>query len=218
MQDLSRWLGVQKVVPIIRADTVDQGQRLLEMLYEGGIRLIELTTTVPDVFALVGRMRMVLPDLVIGVGTLHTAEMAQQAVDVGADFLVTYKASQEVARVGQLSKTPYVLGAATPTEVDTCMRLGSEVVKLFPANVLGPDFIHEIQGPIPGVKCFPTGGIGPQTAKDWLAKGALAVGIGSALTSGDQTVSLVVRTRRLLEDLSVDVAVLQNLRQGRYTS
>ncbi len=211
---LAQVLHQQKVLPVIRAETADKGQRLLEALYQGGIRIIELTTTVPGVFDLVKRIHLAVPHLVVGVGTLHTGELAQKAADCGSDFLVTYKVSPEVASVGKASNVPYILGASTPTEVDACLRLGSDIVKIFPASVLGVDFIRELRGILPNLQCLPTGGITPSNAGEWLDHGALAVGMGSALTRGDQAMPLEARVRQLLSDLSVNVADIDALIQG----
>ena len=211
---------VQKVIPVIRANSLGEARQIVTALYAGGVRVMELTTTIPDVYALVGEVRVQRPDILVGLGTVCDRGMADQAVDSGADFLVTYKVSEAVADVGQRRRVPYVLGAATPTEVDRCMELDSAVVKIFPARIVGPNFIREIRGPIPEVRCFPTGGIGLDDIDKWLGAGSVAVGIGGALirlgsTNSDYSV-VVQRADSLLNQLGVDVeALTQVAARGR---
>ena len=119
-------------------------------------------------------------------GTIRDRDMAQQAVDYGAQLLVTYKVAEDVARIAQQNHLPFILGAMTPTEVDHCVQLGCSVVKLFPAGVVSTAMIKDLKGPMPAVDYFPTGGIGIDEVGRWLEAGAMAVGIGGALLRGSQ--------------------------------
>lgn len=207
---LASILKIQKVVPVIRTATTAEAIQVVEGLYSAGIRVVELTTTIPDVYQLVQRISAGADDIVVGVGTLRDQDMAQAAVDNGAQFLVTYKVSEAVARVGQQHGIPYILGAATPTEMDACQALGSDIIKVFPASALGPAFIREMRGPVPELQCFPTGGIGLDQIGAWLEAGAVAVGLGGALVGRTPDPAIVrQRAQTVLQELHVDVEAVR---------
>ena len=179
--ELISLLHHQKIVPIIRTTEPGITFPLVEALYHGGMTLIEVTLTIPDALATIRRIREELPSVVIGVGTVRDEQAAQEAVAMGAHFLVTYKPSDAVARIGQRSHVPYILGGMTPAEIDQCLMLGSTVVKVFPANLVGPEFLAAIRGPFPGAQLLPTGGIREPEVSRWLEAGAIAVGVGGDL-------------------------------------
>ncbi len=179
--DLKEILSRQKVVPIIRASDPDVTFPIVQALHNGGIDLVEVTLTIPDALSAIQRIRHELPSVVVGAGTVRDRQDGENAVAMGAQFLVTYKASQEVARVGMSTHTPYILGGMTPSEIDRCLELGSVVVKVFPAQVVGPQFLATLKGPLPLAEFFPTGGIGRDAVGKWLAAGAIAVGVGGDL-------------------------------------
>ncbi len=174
-------LKEQKILPIIRTDTVQRARELVNAYYRAGARAIELTTTIPEVWSLLHEVRRQRPDILIGLGTVRTREQAEHALESGAQFLVTYFLVEDVAEVGRNHHVPFVLGASTPTEVERATALGSTVVKIFPASTVGAHFVRELRGPRPDVQCVPTGGIVPGEIHTWLEAGALAVGLGGAL-------------------------------------
>lgn len=175
----------QRVVPVIRTSDANHAMRLTELLLEEGITAVEITTTIPDSFSVVEQIRRAFPTALVAVGTIRDASMARTAIDSGAQVLVTYKVSSEIAQVGRGAGIPCILGGATPSEVDRCVELGCPIVKVFPASVVGMAFIREMKGPMPAVKYFPTGGIGLQDVKTWLDAGAAVVGLGRALWHTD---------------------------------
>jgi 2-dehydro-3-deoxyphosphogluconate aldolase/(4S)-4-hydroxy-2-oxoglutarate aldolase len=178
MSETLSQLKTQRVIPVVRTRSVGETGEMVRILYAAGMRLIELTLTIPDVLAVVAQFRQSYPDLLIGIGTIRTALQAREAVDVGASLLITYKASESVANVGQQCSVPYILGAWTPTEVDRCLELGSAVVKWFPASIHGPAALRELQGPLPDAKFFPTGGIRVETMQEWLLQRRSRWGLG----------------------------------------
>lgn len=177
-------LKAQRVIPIVRTQTREEAYTIVRALDRAGFHLIELTMTTPDVLPLIKQCRHEFPHLTIGVGTLRTVDQARQAIDVGASLLITYKASEDVADIGTQKGVPYILGAATPTEVDHCLELGSGIVKWFPASLTGPQILRDLHGPMPEAEFFPTGGITVATMGHWFKAGAIAVGIGGDLTRG----------------------------------
>lgn len=205
MTTLQAWLSAQKIVPVVRTANPETALVLVRLLYRCGIRVVELTTTVPGVMGVLNQLLQEHDDLHIGVGTLRNRAMAEEAARGGAHFLVTYHVSEEVAEVGRRRGVPYILGAATPTEVERCVGLASDIVKIFPASVLTPAFVRELSGPLPEVKLFPTGGIGFDQVEDWLAAGALAVGMGSALTAAGSQQAVQERIEQLLTRVGAQV-------------
>ncbi len=203
MTDTLAILKDQRIVPVIRSSSSKAAVTIVRALVAAGMRAIELTTTIPDVFSTVSDCRRLFPDLVIGLGTLRSRDQALLAVDVGASLLITYKAAEDVARVGQDNNVPYILGAATPTEVDRCLELGSRIVKWFPASIYGHGILRELHGPMPEAQFFPTGGITLVSMTDWLTSGAVAVGIGGALLQGgvDDPEALASRARDALRSV-----------------
>lgn len=202
----------QRIVPVIRVNSGKLGRGIVDALYCAGVRVVELTTSIPDVFHIVRDIRQRYADVVVGVGTLHDGELARRAAENGAQLLVTYKVCEAVAEAGREYGVPYILGGATPTEIARCMDLGSAMVKIFPADTLGLSFLRELHGPMPEAKIFPTGGIALKQVVEWLDAGAAAVGVGSALTRVDPVQNglalLTNRVHTLLEELGVDYPTL----------
>lgn len=117
----------------------------------------------------------------VGIGTVLTADQAKAAIDAGAKFLVTPGLRPEVAEVAVKAGIPFSLGAMTPTEVAQALDLGSAAVKIFPARQLGPVYLKDLQGPYPGIKLLPSGGIDASNAKGYLDAGAAAVCCGTSV-------------------------------------
>ena len=184
MNCVLRTMESQQVIPVVRANTTDDAKTIVEAIIMGGMRMVELTTTIPGVYELVGVLRKSHPHAVFALGTIRDRDGAERAINSGAELLISYKVSEEIAEVGQRGRVPYILGGVTPTEIDRCVELGSAMVKLFPASILGPGIVHDLQGPFPGIKYFPTGSITLEEIDAWLDSGASAVGIGGALLRG----------------------------------
>ncbi len=183
-------LAADRALVVVRAAAIPDAAQLCAALAKGGIRIVELTFTIPDVLASVRRAAEA-PGVVLGVGTVLTASDAGAAVDAGARFLVTPGIRPEVARVATAAGVPVYLGAMTPTEVAMARDLGSSAVKIFPAARLGAGYLKDLKGPYPDVRLLPSGGINAANAREWLAAGALAVCCGTsvvpphAVESGD---------------------------------
>jgi 2-dehydro-3-deoxyphosphogluconate aldolase / (4S)-4-hydroxy-2-oxoglutarate aldolase len=172
-----------RLVGVIRADDADQALRIAEAAIDGGIAVIELTFTVPQVARAIGTLRAGGRRARVGAGTVLDASAARMAIRAGAEFLVSPSVEDDVADAAAAAGVPYVPGAATPTEVRRAMRLGADIIKVFPADTLGPRFLRSLLGPFPGLSLMPTGGITPENLGEWFASGAVAVGTGSGLTA-----------------------------------
>jgi len=173
-------LRADRALTVVRADHIPDAARLCRALAEGGIRTVELTFTTPDVVGHLAKAADV-PGVILGVGTVLTADQARAAVDAGARFLVTPGLRPEVAEAAAAAGVPVLLGAFTPTEVATAVDLGAAAVKIFPAGRLGPQYLSDLHGPYPQVELLPSGGVSASNAAAFLAAGALAVCAGSSV-------------------------------------
>jgi 2-dehydro-3-deoxyphosphogluconate aldolase/(4S)-4-hydroxy-2-oxoglutarate aldolase len=172
------------VIAIVRTQQAGHVLPVCEALLAGGIRAVEITMTVPDALAglreATGRFGK---QAAIGVGTVLSADMAQSAIQVGAQFVVSPVTKVEIVDAAHIMDRPVLLGAYTPTEAQLAWESGADFVKLFPADKAGPDYIKALRGPLPHLRIVPTGGVNLQTAPDFLRAGCAALGVGSALVS-----------------------------------
>ena len=179
--DLARGLD-SGIVAIIRSQSSEQLVKVAEALYEGGIRVLEVTFTVPNALAIIADVKKSLGNKVLlGAGTVLDTETARAALLAGAEFLVSPTVNVDVIRMCNRYDKLIMPGAFTPTEILTAWEAGAEIIKLFPADVGGPSHIKAIKGPFPQVRILPTGGVTLDTMHDFLKAGACAVGLGSAL-------------------------------------
>jgi 2-dehydro-3-deoxyphosphogluconate aldolase / (4S)-4-hydroxy-2-oxoglutarate aldolase len=172
-------------VGILRAASAADAVAAGRALVAGGLTVIEVAFTTPDAPAAIAELRSACPAALVGAGTVLDAAAAFAAVRAGAQFLVSPLVSSDVLQAGHRYGVAVLPGAATPTEINTAMELGADAVKLFPASSLGVGFLRSVAAAMPQVPFIPTGGIGAADARDWLAAGAVAVGIGGDLTRGD---------------------------------
>jgi 2-dehydro-3-deoxyphosphogluconate aldolase/(4S)-4-hydroxy-2-oxoglutarate aldolase len=181
-------LRADRVLTVVRAPEISDARDLCAALVAGGIHVVELTYTTPDLPRHLERAASTASETgaVVGAGTVQTADQATQAINAGAQFLVTPGQGPEAAAIAdaaQAAGIPVVLGAFTPSEVMTALALGSAAVKIFPAHHLGPKYFKDLNGPFPGVPLIPSGGVNATNAHDFLAAGALAVSAGTDVVS-----------------------------------
>jgi 2-dehydro-3-deoxyphosphogluconate aldolase/(4S)-4-hydroxy-2-oxoglutarate aldolase len=176
-------LAVVPVVAILRAGDAGRFLEVGRVLYEGGVRAIEVTLTSRGALEAFGRLREELPaDALLGVGTVRSAADAERALDVGATYLVAPDFRPEMVAFAVERGIPVVPGALTPTEVAAAWAAGATAVKVFPVSAVGgPGYVKAIRAPLPEVPLVPTGGVGVDDVGAYLAAGAAAVGIGSPL-------------------------------------
>lgn len=170
------------LVAIIRAPSSDQLVEVAEALYAGGIDVIEVTFTVPGVLDIIGELRQKLGKrILLGAGTVLDPETARSAILAGAEFIVTPTVNTEVIQMCHRYDKLIMSGAFTPTEILTAWQAGADIVKVFPADVVGPGYLKTVHGPLPQVRLLPTGGVNLDTLEDFVKAGACAVGLGSSL-------------------------------------
>ena len=174
------------VVAVLRAATAEEAVYMAEALIAGGIYGIELTFSTPKVekavTVLVERYKE-CPHVVIGVGTVLDAVSARVAILSGAAFVVSPGFDSETLAMCQLYQVPYIPGCFTMTEIMHATKAGAQLIKLFPGSAVSPDYIKAIKAPLPHVSIMPTGGVNQHNMAEWLSAGAVAVGIGGALSA-----------------------------------
>lgn len=169
-----------KVVAVIRGENAEEATAISEAALAGGMKAIEVTYTTPGAGQVIERLSGT--EALVGAGTVLDAETARHALLAGAAFIVSPHFNPEVARLCNRYSTPYLPGCMTIKEMVMASEAGCDILKLFPANGFEPSFIKSVQGPLPNVRIMPTGGINKENMNDWLAAGAVAVGVGSDLT------------------------------------
>lgn len=175
----------EKAVVIVRIPDPVLFEPIAEALYDGGIRIIEITMTVPGAIQLIRKAAEMLPeDMLLGVGSVLDGKTVEHAVEAGAQFVVSPVIKEEVIHTCAKLDKAVMPGAFSPTEIQYAWELGSDMIKVFPANVLGMEFFKAVKAPLPHLKLMPTGGVSLTNGGEWLRAGASAVGVGSSLVSG----------------------------------
>jgi 2-dehydro-3-deoxyphosphogluconate aldolase/(4S)-4-hydroxy-2-oxoglutarate aldolase len=170
------------IVAVVRSPDSQQLVEAARALADGGVTTVEITMTVPDALDVVRAVRRALGDrLLLGAGTILDAETARAALLAGAEYLVAPTVNLDVIKLCQRYDKLVMPGAFTPTEILTAWEAGADIVKVFPAEVLGPAFFKAVRGPLPQVRLMPTGGVDLNTAADFLKAGACCLGVGSQL-------------------------------------
>ena len=172
------------LIPVLRARSTDQAHAVVKAMMAGGVTVVEVTMTVPGAVDLLRELGQEYPDLLLGSGTVTTAEEAEATIEAGAEFVVSPSFHPEVvARTRALGKLS-IPGALTPTEVITAWRAGADYVKIFPCSAMGgASYLKSLLAPFPHLKLIPTGGVTLQTAEGFLRAGARALGVGSDLVN-----------------------------------
>jgi len=171
-----------KVVAVIRMKDAARLGEVAAALRRGGVTAIEITMTVPGAVDIIRELVRTKPQgTLVGAGTILDAGTATEVIAAGADFVVSPIADREMIRACREAGVLAAPGAFTPTEIVAAWRAGADIVKVFPATSLGPQFFRDLRGPLPFVRLMPTGGVTLENARLFLAAGAAAVGIGTAL-------------------------------------
>lgn len=173
------------VVSVIRADSPEKAMKIVEAVAEGGIKSIELTYSVPHANEVIADLvaKYAGTDVVIGAGTVLEPMSARLAIVAGAQFVVSPNFNPEVAKMCNLYQIPYVPGIMTPREAQIAMEYGSELLKLFPGDIVSARMIKDLKGPFPYINILPSGGVSIDNISDWIEAGAVVVSAGSNVTA-----------------------------------
>jgi len=179
--DLDRILK-SRIVAVIRADSSEKVVQIARALAEGGVDVLEVTFTVPAAHRVLEQVAAEMGDRVLlGAGTVLDSETARVALLSGARFVVSPVVDARVIEMCRRYDRLVMPGAYTPTEVLSAWQAGADMVKIFPADVGGPAYLKALHGPLPHVRLMPTGGVNLDTAAEFLAAGACALGAGGSL-------------------------------------
>jgi 2-dehydro-3-deoxyphosphogluconate aldolase/(4S)-4-hydroxy-2-oxoglutarate aldolase len=181
----SSWLRLlhqQRAIAVIRCGQFEVGQQMAKAVADGGIRLIEITWNSDRPAELICWLRSTLPDHWIGAGTLLTQAQVKEAIAAGAQFLFTPHVAPDLIELAANQNIPLVAGALSPTEIVQAWQAGAASVKVFPVQTMGGvQYIQSLQGPLGEIPLVPTGGVTIENAREFLAAGAIAVGLSGSL-------------------------------------
>jgi 2-dehydro-3-deoxyphosphogluconate aldolase / (4S)-4-hydroxy-2-oxoglutarate aldolase len=167
----------------VRASTPLEARIAIEAVCLGGIRVVEITMTVPGALEIIREViKSHGPDVLVGAGTVLNAESARRCLDAGAQFLVSPGLDLKTIELAQKENVLVMPGALTPTEIIAAWNAGADFVKVFPCgNVGGPKYIKALKGPLPQIPLIPTGGVTLENAAEFILAGSEALGIGGEL-------------------------------------
>jgi 2-dehydro-3-deoxyphosphogluconate aldolase/(4S)-4-hydroxy-2-oxoglutarate aldolase len=173
------------LIPVLRAKNKAQALAVVKAMLAGGVNTVEVTMTVPGAVDVLKALKAEYGnDLLLGSGTVTTAEQAQATIDAGAEFVISPCLVPDVIRCTKANGKLSCPGALTPTEVLTAWNLGADVVKIFPCSAMGgASYLKALLAPFPFLQLIPTGGVSVPTAKSFLEAGARALGVGSDLVN-----------------------------------
>lgn len=174
------------VVAVVRVDDPTGMLDLARALSRGGVTMVEITMTVPGALKVIEATAAEFSgEVIVGAGTVLDPATATLAVSAGADYIVSPILDVAVVEAAHLAGAAAMPGCLTPTEIAGAWRAGADVVKLFPGRVATPGYFKDLKGPLPQVKLMPTGNVDLETAPQYIAAGAVAVGVGKALVDID---------------------------------
>jgi 2-dehydro-3-deoxyphosphogluconate aldolase/(4S)-4-hydroxy-2-oxoglutarate aldolase len=179
------------IVPLFYHKDIEVSKKVLKACYDGGARLLEFTSRGDfafEIFAALNKYAIAeLPGMILGVGSVTDAAAASLYMQLGANFIVTPVLREDIAIACNRRKVLWSPGCGTLTEIARAEELGCEIVKLFPGDIYGPQFVNGIKGPQPWTSIMPTGGVSPtvESLKSWFDAGVTCVGLGSKLISTD---------------------------------
>ena len=174
------------LVPLFTFEDLNVGKHVVDIAYEAGIRVFEMTNRRPNSFELFCQLKTyceALPGFHLGIGTVMDGETTRKFLDAGADFIISPVMKPEMGKVCNAFEKLWIPGCATLTEIVGAKDHGAKVIKIFPGSVLGPQFVSSILPVVPDLKLMITGGVSPteENLRSWFQAGAMCVGMGSQL-------------------------------------
>jgi 2-dehydro-3-deoxyphosphogluconate aldolase/(4S)-4-hydroxy-2-oxoglutarate aldolase len=196
-------LRSSRLVVIVRGHQPEAVRASVLTLFEAGVELVEVSLTGRSALSVLARLVPDVPDgCLLGAGTVRSEDDVRRVLDAGVRFAVSPSVSDSVP-VAVAAGLPILAGVLTPTEIETALRHGVDAVKIFPASLGGPSYLAALRQPYPDVPMVPVGGVGRDDIADYLARGAVAVGVGSPLlrdaAEGGDLAELAARAREFLK-------------------
>jgi 2-dehydro-3-deoxyphosphogluconate aldolase/(4S)-4-hydroxy-2-oxoglutarate aldolase len=172
------------LVAIVRTDSPEEAARLADACANGGAAAIEVTFTVPGATAVIRDLakRYGSGEILIGAGTVLDPETARIAILAGAQYIISPAVNAETARLCNRYQIPYMPGAGSVRDIIEAMECGADIIKVFPGEAFGPDFVKAARAPLPQANLMPTGGVNIDNVASWIKAGCVAVGVGGSLT------------------------------------
>jgi len=199
----------QKIVPLFYNESFEASKSIVKALYDGGIRVIEYTNRGTQALANFTKLKEIsateFPKLLLGIGTVKNIKELDDYANAKADFIITPIISRKLIKHSVKKNVPLIPGCFTPSDVNLAFQSGLNLVKIFPADALGENYIKSIQPVFPGMNFMPTGGINADIVDitEWLKGGAIAVGLGSSLIKTDYAIEqLTEKVQNLLQQLN----------------
>ena len=180
MKTIDRLLS-EKMMTLVRSNSQSEGQALADALVEAGVKVIEITLTTPGAHKIIEQL-LKNKDLLVGAGTVRTVKEVKKMEDIGVSFIVSPNTNEDVIVATKKLKLVSMPGVSTPSEVAIAEESGADILKLFPATILGPDHLKMLREPFPGNRWCPTAGITLDSIPKWFAAGADLVGLGGPVT------------------------------------
>lgn len=176
-------IGTEKIVSVIRTNSETEAFKLVELLRAGGIKIFEITMTVPNAVRLIENLTKLFgDDILIGAGTILDRKQAENCLDSGSRFIVSPIFKKEIIEICHAKEVAVFPAGLTPNEILSAAESGADGIKIFPANSMGgANYLKSLKAVFPNIKLMPTGGVNLETINDFLKAGAFAVGIGSEL-------------------------------------
>ena len=197
----------KKAIAVIRMTDVARLTRVIAAIRAGGVECVEITMSVPGAMDVIKDVSRSIGDkALIGAGTVLDAETARQAIEAGAEFIVGPVLDLGVIEVANECGKVVIPGAFSPSEIVAAWQAGADIVKVFPATVLGPGYLKDLGGPLPQIRLCPSGGVTVENAGEWIKAGACCVGIGTDLLdkkaiAEDRYEVLTEKAQRLVANL-----------------
>lgn len=173
-------LMATKIIAIIRLSSSASILKFAQAIQKGGIKAIEITMSTPNALGEINKLSKI-EGVIPGVGSVIDAKTAQAAIEAGAQFVVTPVSKPEVIQMAHQYDKPILSGAVTPSEILQAYEWGADVIKLFPAANFGLSYFKAVKAPMPHLPIMPTGGVTVENAAEWIANGAVCLGVGSSL-------------------------------------
>ena len=205
------------LIPVFNHRDQETAAEVMTNAYEAGIRVFEFTNrgaNSAEVFAHLVQVAKGLDGLILGIGTMWSVQDAVKFLELGAQFIVSPGLIPEIGREMNDRQVLWIPGCGTITEVASAIKLGARVVKIFPGNVLGADFVKAVKSVLPHVKIMPTGGVKPtaENLSKWFGAGVLCVGMGSQLFSKNLITS--GNFAQLQDEISDALSLVRSVRKN----